>query len=153
VSGGFAHQEQVPHAGRVRPIDRRCRVVLRGSAKDFQRILDVTFPDVVDGDDGHAVVAAGGGHCAHDHEVRLRDRMLRRSPIDRYPAGVLCSGGMQGYARNKEAIHKRLRRIEGQVRGLQRVVQEDSYCIDVVCPAAEEKLAEASAAIARLVWS
>src|SRR5439155_1045192 len=39
---------------------------------------------------------------------------------------------MPGYSDNKEAIHKRLRRIEGQVRGLQRMVDEDKYCIDVL---------------------
>ena len=93
---------------------------------------------------------------------------------------------MPGYSDNKEAIHKRLRRIEGQVRGLQRMVDEDKYCIDVLdqvaavtkalqavavqllddhlshCVAqamaeggstADEKVAEASAAIARLVRS
>jgi DNA-binding FrmR family transcriptional regulator len=37
-----------------------------------------------------------------------------------------------GYEDNKDAIHKRLRRIEGQVRGLQRMVDEDSYCIDIL---------------------
>jgi DNA-binding FrmR family transcriptional regulator len=91
---------------------------------------------------------------------------------------------MPGYVENKDAIHKRLRRIEGQVRGLQRMVDEDSYCIDVLdqiaavtralqavaiellddhlshCVAealtaggkqADDKVAEASAAIARLV--
>ena len=91
---------------------------------------------------------------------------------------------MPGYSDNKEAIHKRLRRIEGQVRGLQRMVDEDKYCIEVLdqisavtkalqavaiellddhlshCVAdalttggkqAEDKVAEASAAIARLV--
>ena len=39
---------------------------------------------------------------------------------------------MPGYSDNKEAIHKRLRRIEGQVRGLQRMVDEDKYCIDIL---------------------
>ena len=81
---------------------------------------------------------------------------------------------------------KRLRRIEGQVRGLQRMVDEDTYCIDVLTqisaatkalqavalellddhlshcvreavagggPEADAKVAEASAAIARLVRS
>lgn len=78
----------------------------------------------------------------------------------------------------------RLKRIEGQVRGLQRMVEADTYCIDILTqvsaatkaretvalslldqhlhhcvvdaaggPQAEEKLAEASAAIARLVRS
>ena len=39
---------------------------------------------------------------------------------------------MHGYHENKEAIQKRLRRIEGQVRGLQRMVEGDRYCIDVL---------------------
>jgi DNA-binding FrmR family transcriptional regulator len=91
-----------------------------------------------------------------------------------------------GYAGEKDAVLKRLRRVEGQVRGLQRMVEEDSYCIDVLtqvsaatkalqavalslledhlshCVAhaaaeggdvAQEKVREASAAIARLVRS
>jgi DNA-binding FrmR family transcriptional regulator len=33
---------------------------------------------------------------------------------------------------NKESHLKRLRRIEGQVRGLQRMVDEDKYCIDIL---------------------
>jgi DNA-binding FrmR family transcriptional regulator len=37
-----------------------------------------------------------------------------------------------GYADTKDAQLKRLRRIEGQVRGLQRMVEEDTYCIDVL---------------------
>lgn len=39
---------------------------------------------------------------------------------------------MRGYTRDKDAYVKRLRRIEGQVRGLQRMVDEDVYCIDVL---------------------
>jgi DNA-binding FrmR family transcriptional regulator len=91
-----------------------------------------------------------------------------------------------GYIENKEAQLKRLRRIEGQIRGLQRMVSEDTYCIDIltqvsaatkalesvalgllddhlhhcVVHAAQDpdqdvdaKVAEASAAIARLVRS
>ena len=91
-----------------------------------------------------------------------------------------------GYHDNKAAYLARLRRIEGQVRGLQRMVDEDTYCIDVLtqvsaatralesvalllldehlnhCVAhavasggdsADEKIKEASAAIARLVRS
>jgi DNA-binding FrmR family transcriptional regulator len=93
---------------------------------------------------------------------------------------------MPGYGDNKEAVKLRLRRIEGQIRGLQRMVDDDAYCIDVVtqvsaatkalqslalvlmddhlshCVAeaaaeggkvADRKIAEASAAIARLVKS
>ena len=37
-----------------------------------------------------------------------------------------------GYTGDKDAVRKRLRRIEGQVRGLQRMVDEDAYCIDVL---------------------
>jgi len=39
---------------------------------------------------------------------------------------------MAGYADNKDVVQKRLRRIEGQVRGLQRMVDEDQYCIDIL---------------------
>jgi DNA-binding FrmR family transcriptional regulator len=39
---------------------------------------------------------------------------------------------MRGYTADKDAVLKRLRRVEGQVRGLQRMVEEDTYCIDVL---------------------
>jgi DNA-binding FrmR family transcriptional regulator len=39
---------------------------------------------------------------------------------------------MHGYADNKADYLKRLRRIEGQIRGLQRMVDEDVYCIDIL---------------------
>jgi DNA-binding FrmR family transcriptional regulator len=39
---------------------------------------------------------------------------------------------MAGYEMSKDDLQKRLRRIEGQVRGLQRMVDEDTYCIDVL---------------------
>lgn len=91
-----------------------------------------------------------------------------------------------GYTSDKAALLNRLKRIEGQVRGLQRMVDEETYCIDVLTQVsaatralenvalsllddhlhhcvvdaasaggdeAETKLAEASAAIARLVRS
>jgi CsoR family transcriptional regulator, copper-sensing transcriptional repressor len=38
----------------------------------------------------------------------------------------------RGYSATKDQLGKRLRRIEGQVRGVQRMVDEDRYCIDVV---------------------
>ncbi len=37
-----------------------------------------------------------------------------------------------GYSKDKEQIQKRLRRVEGQVRGIQGMVESDRYCIDVV---------------------
>lgn len=39
---------------------------------------------------------------------------------------------MSGYVINKEDYLKRLARIEGQVRGLQRMISEDKYCIDIL---------------------
>lgn len=39
---------------------------------------------------------------------------------------------MVGYESNRDDVQKRLRRIEGQLRGLQRMVDEDAYCIDVL---------------------
>jgi DNA-binding FrmR family transcriptional regulator len=93
---------------------------------------------------------------------------------------------VHGYTPMKDSHLKRLRRIEGQVRGLQRMVDEDKYCIDILTqvaaatkalqsfslelleehlehcvvdaarsggPEAQEKVREASDAIARLVRS
>jgi Uncharacterized protein conserved in bacteria len=37
-----------------------------------------------------------------------------------------------GYINHKDAYLKRLRRIEGQARGLQRMVEEEQYCIDIL---------------------
>jgi DNA-binding FrmR family transcriptional regulator len=39
---------------------------------------------------------------------------------------------MRGYSGDKDDYLKRLRRIEGQIRGLQRMVENDEYCIDVL---------------------
>jgi DNA-binding FrmR family transcriptional regulator len=38
----------------------------------------------------------------------------------------------RGYSSDKDKVQKRLRRVEGQVRGIQRMVDEDEYCIDVL---------------------
>jgi len=40
--------------------------------------------------------------------------------------------GQHGYIHDKDAYLKRLRRIEGQARGLQRMVEEEKYCIDIL---------------------
>ena len=99
---------------------------------------------------------------------------------------MTLGGAVPGYTADKEALIKRLKRVEGQVRGLQRMVEEDTYCIDVLtqvsattkalqsvalllledhlghCVAhalveggdvADEKIKEASDAVARLVKS
>jgi DNA-binding FrmR family transcriptional regulator len=39
---------------------------------------------------------------------------------------------VRGYTATKEELQTRLRRIEGQVRGIERMVEEDRYCIDVL---------------------
>ncbi|WP_086820320.1 metal-sensitive transcriptional regulator [Allokutzneria sp. NRRL B-24872] len=39
---------------------------------------------------------------------------------------------MRGYTEGKDDYLKRLRRVEGQIRGLQRMVDNDEYCIDVL---------------------
>ena len=39
---------------------------------------------------------------------------------------------VHGYVADKEALVRRLHRIEGQVRGIERMVEEDRYCIDVL---------------------
>jgi DNA-binding FrmR family transcriptional regulator len=39
---------------------------------------------------------------------------------------------MHGYTENKDDYLKRLRRIEGQVRGIAKMVDEDKYCIDIL---------------------
>jgi DNA-binding FrmR family transcriptional regulator len=37
-----------------------------------------------------------------------------------------------GYVENKEALVKRLHRIEGQVRGIERMIEDERYCIDIL---------------------
>ena len=39
---------------------------------------------------------------------------------------------MQGYTGRRDELLTRLRRIEGQIRGLQRMIEQDRYCIDVL---------------------
>jgi DNA-binding FrmR family transcriptional regulator len=46
-----------------------------------------------------------------------------------------------GYAADKDALVRRLHRIEGQVRGIERMVDEDRYCIDVLTQIAAVKTA------------
>jgi CsoR family transcriptional regulator, copper-sensing transcriptional repressor len=47
-------------------------------------------------------------------------------------AGQLASRTSTSYAHDKAKIMARLRRMEGQVRGVQRMVEEDQYCLDVL---------------------
>ena len=58
---------------------------------------------------------------------------------------------MVGYEKDKAEVQRRLRRIEGQVRGVQRMVDEDAYCIDVLTQISAAT--KALQAVARLVRS
>ena len=46
-----------------------------------------------------------------------------------------------GYSASKEQLLKRLRRVEGQVRGVERMVDEDRYCIDILTQVAAAQAA------------
>jgi DNA-binding FrmR family transcriptional regulator len=50
--------------------------------------------------------------------------------VDRMDEGART--GQHGYIHRKDDYLKRLRRIEGQARGLQRMVEEEKYCIDIL---------------------
>jgi CsoR family transcriptional regulator, copper-sensing transcriptional repressor len=106
-------------------------------------------------------------------------------PLLERPLGGIVSD-QPGYVEDKDSHVKRLRRVEGQIRGLQRMVEDDKYCIDILTQVsaatkaleafalamldehlrhcvsravheggqeADDKITEASAAIARLVRS
>jgi len=49
-------------------------------------------------------------------------------------ASLVCmaTGTTRGYTATKDQLQTRLRRIEGQVRGVQGMVEEDRYCIDIL---------------------
>ncbi|WP_030610337.1 metal-sensitive transcriptional regulator [Streptomyces sclerotialus] len=66
--------------------------------------------------------AAGGCHGAEPQGVPQGDPHA----VTRHDLGI------HGYAQQKDAHIKRLRRIEGQIRGLQRMLEEDVYCIDIL---------------------
>ena len=58
--------------------------------------------------------------------------------------------GTPGYSAEKQQLLTRLRRIEGQVRGLQRMVDDDTYCIDVLTQIASVTKALQSVALGLL---
>jgi DNA-binding FrmR family transcriptional regulator len=57
---------------------------------------------------------------------------------------------MAGYVDDKDAVLKRLQRIEGQVRGVRRMVESDTYCIDVLTQISAATRALQAVAIALL---
>jgi CsoR family transcriptional regulator, copper-sensing transcriptional repressor len=59
-------------------------------------------------------------------------RGVYRDTPEGYNSGMSETADPAGYVEHKDQVLKRLRRIEGQVRGLQRMVQADTYCIDVL---------------------
>ena len=66
---------------------------------------------------------------------RVRARRVRVPGIRTWPLRTLdipSQGMAHGYAENKDQVIKRLHRVEGQVRGIERMVEDDRYCIDVL---------------------
>jgi DNA-binding FrmR family transcriptional regulator len=65
--------------------------------------------------------------------------------MEEYPVGVYKfekeRKAMASYDADKENILTRLRRIEGQTRGLQRMVEEDKYCVDIMTQVASVQAA------------
>ena len=57
---------------------------------------------------------------------------------------------MYGYTHDKDSYLRRLRRIEGQVRGLERMIEEDKYCIDILTQVAAATKALQSVALGLL---
>jgi CsoR family transcriptional regulator, copper-sensing transcriptional repressor len=57
---------------------------------------------------------------------------------------------MHGYTPGRASYLRRLRRVEGQVRGLQRMIEEDKYCIDILTQVAAATKALQSVAIGLL---
>ena len=57
---------------------------------------------------------------------------------------------MAGYKLHKEQVQARLKRIEGQIRGVQKMVDEDRYCIDVLTQVSAVKAALDAVALALL---
>ena len=55
-----------------------------------------------------------------------------------------------GYAQSKDQVLARLRRVEGQIRGLQRMVDSDTYCIDVLTQISAASAALRGVAVALL---
>jgi DNA-binding FrmR family transcriptional regulator len=59
-------------------------------------------------------------------------------------------GSVYGYSHDKDSYLRRLRRIEGQVRGLERMIDEDKYCIDILTQVAAVTRALQSVALGLL---
>ena len=74
---------------------------------------------------GDGCCAPGGDHVAGDHDVE--------SSAPGETCGACgCNHPQHGYLGHKDMHLRRLKRIEGQVRGLERMVDEEKYCIDIL---------------------
>ncbi len=60
------------------------------------------------------------------------DNPVPRTGIMATMTTTATRGAVHGYTMDKDDYVKRLKRIEGQVRGLQRMIDEDTYCIDIL---------------------
>ncbi|MFB7863677.1 metal-sensitive transcriptional regulator [Streptomyces sp. NPDC056069] len=64
------------------------------------------------------------------------DQLTSENPVEpaaaHHAPATAHDHGVHGYHKQKDEHLKRLRRIEGQIRGLQRMVDEDVYCIDIL---------------------
>jgi DNA-binding FrmR family transcriptional regulator len=123
---------------------------------------------------------------AYDGPVEAEAETTAADPAEPVGAARQSPPGPHGYSAQRESHIRRLRRIEGQIRGLQRMVEQDVYCIDILTqvsastkalqsfalslleehlrhcvaeavshggPEGDDKVAEATAAIARLLRS
>ena len=61
---------------------------------------------------------------------------------------------MPGYTKDKDAVLRRLRRVQGQVQGVERMVETDTYCIDVLTQisAATRALELSRCCSSRITW-
>ena len=71
-------------------------------------------------------------------------------PSDRHASSGGAATNTAGYIGNKDAYLRRLRRIEGQARGLQKMIDDDKYCIDILTQVAAMTSALQSVALGLL---
>ena len=79
-----------------------------------------------------------------------RSHSGREVALDTLLGYGLTMSATPGYHDTKDDLLKRLRRVEGQVRGLHRMVEEDAYCIDVLTQVSAATKALQSVAVALL---
>ncbi len=93
---------------------------------------------------GRAVPAPAQPHRSRRHDITIASTAGTVGSAD------TSEDGMYGYSHDKDNYLRRLRRIEGQVRGLQRMIDEDKYCIDILTQVAAVTKALQSVALGLL---